>query len=141
MNSWNALLEALHSAWIDVMTELHPEPKPLLGLPERHNAFALPNGSQLKRLVVSPILLGGEKGLALLAHERLPDSELTTIGRKLLIRAKPEFEWHELRPIVEPFELLDLKDAAELNARATIWMPMTTGKGRTWLGVTLATSS
>ena len=43
MSPWTALLESLHSALIDEVTDRHPEPKPELGLPKRQSQFAFPS--------------------------------------------------------------------------------------------------
>ena len=42
MSPWTALLQSLHSALIDEVTDRHPEPKPELGFPKKQSQFQFP---------------------------------------------------------------------------------------------------
>jgi len=68
VNPWTALLQSLHSALIDELTDRHPEPKPELGMPSRQGRWSSPDPA-LSEILLCEVLLDSASGIAFLAAE------------------------------------------------------------------------
>src|SRR4051794_38124098 len=113
MSPWTALLESLHSAMIDELTERHPEPKPELGMPMRRAQFDTPAPScdqiLLSRTAFEDVALGGT-GVALIAMSpearKLLKLDEKKLWEALLRRAGGEFMHRKIKPRLEPAEVV-----------------------------------
>ena len=145
MSPWTALLESLHSALIDELTERHPEPKPELGMPQRHRALAMPAADLPGALICEvsfALEAGGEtRGFALFAADPDCARKLKLDSRKLwdalIKRAGREFMFRNIKP-----RLGDIKEiqSAELppgfaTPSRVIWIPFRLNPGVCYLGV------
>lgn len=145
MSPWTALLESLHSALIDELTERHPEPKPELGMPQRHRQLALPAPGLQGALICEAsfaLEAGGEtRGFALFAADAEAVLKLKLSSRKLwdalIKRAGREFMFRNIKP-----RLGDAKElpSAELppgfaTPARVIWIPFKLNPGTCYLGV------
>ena len=145
MNPWTALLESLHSALVDELIERHPEPKPELGMPQRHRDLVLPAPGLQGALICDvgfTLEAGGEtRGFALFAVDAEGALKLKTdsrgLWRSLLGRAGREFVFRKIKPrLGEPKDL----NSAELPAgfavpSRVIWIPFKLNPGSCYLGV------
>ncbi|OFZ17765.1 MAG: hypothetical protein A2X94_04135 [Bdellovibrionales bacterium GWB1_55_8] len=142
MKFWNALLESLHSAAIDELTEKFPEPKPELGLPKRASGFDAPLGCTSNLIVRTS---GVEAGHALSGWVMLAcDADfaraitLESLWGELQNRAQREFLRRGIvpkfsGPSVAPVRIADTNGLA-LPSRV-IWMPFRLAPGQLQLGV------
>jgi hypothetical protein len=156
VSPYTALLESLHSALVDELTERHPEPKPELGMPTRSATFSLPDPSARKLLACqigferekalavasAAETLGGPRGIALLATSAEFDKALGTTAPKLwaavLARAGSEFARRGIRPVFSAPDLLDAPTALPAGYPVPgrfIWIPFRLPKGPGYLGV------
>src|SRR4051812_31960997 len=101
MSPWTALLESLHSALIDEITERHPDPKPELGMPLRQSRFALPS-AKVDAIILSEVSFDQSKGIALIATSTacLKTLKITNsdLWKALLKRAGSEFSRRQIQP-------------------------------------------
>lgn len=149
MSPWTALLESLHSALIDELIELHPEPKPELGMPQRHRNLVMPASGALSAVIceVSFVLAQPTSqqtettGFALIALDEACAKKLKLDARKLwsalIKRAGREFGFRGIQP-----RLGDLKDLKSptlppgfSEPARVIWIPFKLGAGTCYLGV------
>jgi len=149
MSPWTALLESLHSALIDELIERHPEPKPELGMPQRHRQLAMPAPGTLSAVIcevsfalAQPTAASSEaRGFALIAIDDACIKELkldaAQLWNALLKRAGREFGFRGIQPRLG--DLRDLKSAALPPGFAepvrVIWIPFKLGAGACYLGV------
>lgn len=141
MSPWTALLESLHSALIDEITDRHAEPKPELGLPLRQNRFALPS-PDLDRMLLVGVAFDGSQGIALLASQegfdksiRLSQKEL---WQALLKRAGSEFARRNIVPKLTSLQEVHATDtfpAATVQCARVIWIPIRLPGGQCFFGV------
>lgn len=147
MNPWNGLLESLHSSFIDEVVEIHPEPKPVLGMPVRLGVVAPPRTGILEITAYS-VKMGTGEGLALFALDSACEKELKTdaltLSKAVLKRAAPELARRGLTPAFgEAFRLGSDKWSKgawpkELPwATRTVWIPLEVGPGHGFLGVAI----
>jgi hypothetical protein len=68
MSPWTALLQSLHSALIDEITDRHPEPKPELGLPKKFKSFQFPF-AKAEKLFWAKTSFPGSVGASFIAFE------------------------------------------------------------------------
>jgi len=147
MNPWTALLESLHSAVVDELTERCPETKPGLGMPLRQREFAKPEPS-VSSITIVRVDLASKEGLVILG---LNDRCATSLGASIREvwngiqkRSGREFEWRRIRPVfLQPVELVGspttsfrLPEGCPIPARV-IWIPFLVGGGggKFYLGV------
>lgn len=145
MSPWTALLESLHSAMIDELTERHPEPKPELGMPVRRSAFEA-IGDACDQVLVSraafeDVALGGT-GLAMLALSPEARTVLKLDEQKLwnalLKRAGGEFLHRKIKPKLEPAQVIAASAALPpglAQPQRVIWIPFKLGSAQLRLGV------
>lgn len=140
MSPWTALLESLHSALIDELTERHPEPKPSLGLPSRHRELNQP--STTTDLMICEILFDESRGFAMVATEPGFSSSLKIspleLWETLLKRAGAEFMRRNIRPKVGNPRLVPAGEAVPAGyAEPTrvIWIPLNIPSGKCFLGL------
>lgn len=150
MNPWTALLESLHSALIDELTERHPEPKPVLGMPIRKNQWIVP-ATAARDIWISEILQkaadGREQvGFACLTLDPSCASTLKvdaqTLWDALIRRAGTEFQRRGIAPKlsrgVQTDEKSQLPEKLTKTAQQpgrVIWIPIALGRGQVFLGV------
>lgn len=140
MSPWTALLESLHSALIDELTERHPEPKPTLGMPVRHSRLQLPKSST--DLMICEVTLSEKRAFALLAFEPSFMTELKTtpveLWSAILRRAGSEFMRRNIRPLVgNPREFRNGEELPPGYAEPArvIWIPFEIPAGICFLGL------
>jgi len=145
MSPWTALLESLHSALVDELTERHPEPKPELGMPSRHRELVLPAAGMAGALIceVGFTQEGGPdlRGFALFAADLECSAKLGADSRQLwqalIKRAGGEFAFRKIKPRLS--DVKDLKTAALPTGFPTptrvIWIPFKLNPGVCYLGV------
>lgn len=140
MTPWTALLESLHSSLIDELTELHPEPKPILGMPTWQRRIQLP---QLKvTLVLCEFEFGSQKGLSLLtAPPDLITSLRTTpmdLWSSILKCSEKEFCRRKISPkigVAHEFPDCDALPLGYVEPRGAIWIPFEIPAGKMNLGL------
>ncbi|OFZ52930.1 MAG: hypothetical protein A2428_02450 [Bdellovibrionales bacterium RIFOXYC1_FULL_54_43] len=124
--SWNGFLEALHSAWIDELTERYPEPKPTLGMPIRAKGFVSPSEGVLESLAIS-VTLSASPGWVVLAGE--PALDLRSIWTGVQRRAQAEFARRSISPAFgEP--AFSAGGATFPPAARVIWIPIELGASK-----------
>lgn len=139
---WTGLLEALHSALIDELTDRHPEPKPVLDLPRRHSSWTIP-GQDVTTILRCEFQFGDQAGTALLALAP-PFAQalgLTPIllWQAVLKRAGSEFHLRHLHPKLGPVNEFSTAAPPPENlgrARRLVWIPLQIPAGRCFLGLT-----
>lgn len=141
MSPWTAFLESLHSAFIDELTDRHPEPKPELGLPLRQNRFGIPS-PEIEQLLIVEVAFDNSHGIALLACQSGFAKGLGEPQRKLweamVNRAGSEFSRRGIRPKffpVQEFRSADTFPPSTLNCSRVIWMPIRIPAGQCFFGV------
>src|SRR4051812_46396199 len=102
MNPWTAVLQSVHSALIDELTDRHPEPKPELGMPVRQTGYSIPDPA-LTSVLICGLDLAGAQGMIVLASEpgfaktlKVPMEELWSL---ILKRAGGEFSRRGIQPV------------------------------------------
>ncbi len=157
MNPWTALLESLHSALVDELTDRHPQPKPELGMPIRARDLSLPTQDLVGALLCEVTFAGGDEGVstastsgsgdargfALLALDSECSRKLTLTTPKLwdalVNRAGGEFMHRKIKPrfgVVHRAEsgALTVPKGWPTPARV-IWIPFKLLPGACYLGV------
>jgi hypothetical protein len=141
MSPWTALLQSLHSALIDEVTDRHPEPKPELGLPKKQSAFQFPSDAATKMIWVKTSF-GPLNGAVLIAYQDEFMKALNVNAGQFLglisKRAGSEFTRRQIAPAFQtPAELKNSdKIPAELSALPRIvWIPITLPAGSCWFGI------
>ena len=128
---WNALLESLHSAFIDELNARFPDEKPSLGLPIRQTGFAPP--AKAKRLKIFSVLVGDglPAGVAFLAVSE-SQADLDGVWAGLLARAEPEFKRRGIKPLLNQLD----KDIPVCTSSVTrsVWIPIEI-RGQWYLGI------
>jgi hypothetical protein len=141
LTPWTALLESLHSSLIDELIELHPEPKPELGMPVRLREFAWPSPQASDLLVVETEFPEG-RCLAMLALEPGFSSKLKIsvepFWNAMLKRAGSEFARRNIRP--KFYSSSRLAPGAGLpggciNPVKLVWVPFRIPQGAAYLGL------
>ena len=140
MTPWTALLESLHSALIDELTERHPEPKPTLGLPIRQANLTLPR-AQLSVLAVEFSFDNG-RGLVMVASEAgfMRALELTPLNfwKAIVKRAGSEFMRRFIKPKSGAVRELKLGEPIPENwihPSRVVWIPFQLPQGTCFLGM------
>lgn len=149
MSPWTALLESLHSALIDELIELHPEPKPELGMPQRHRQLVMPASGPLTAVICEITFTLAQptpavtetRGFALIAVDEVCAKKLKLDAGKLwsalIKRAGREFGFRGIQPRLGG--LKELKNPALPPGFAeparVIWIPFKLGSGTCYLGV------
>lgn len=148
MNPWTALLESLHSALIDELTERSPEPKPVLGLPIRKSQWTVPATHAGQILIAEISQKNCEPGTGF-ACLTLDGASAQSLGMQaqdlwaaLLRRAGTEFGRRGIQPLVsrtlQTDERNTLPSGLAASARApsrVIWIPISAGGGQVFLGL------
>ena len=142
MSPWTALLESLHSALIDEVTDRHPEPKPELGLPKRQSQFAFPSPEIPTTLWVE-VNFGTSKGSAMLAFQpgfikalKLKTSQ--QLWEAMLKRAGSEFARRQIQPIFAGVS--ELASSAPIPKELAalprvVWIPIKLPGGECFFGI------
>src|SRR5688572_26146042 len=107
MNPWNGLLESLHSAVIDEVTDIlrsgEGGEKPVLGMPTRIGTWKMPDPAPHK-LLVATVAFGAGSGIGLVAFgadtARVLKTDLRAFYDAVLARAAMELERRGLRPTI-----------------------------------------
>ena len=137
---WNSFLEALHSSLIDELVELHPEPKPELGLPKRLASFAPPWSGEYSGISAA-VELDQKNGYAFLAADPEAERKLTipldALWGRVSSRARTEFSRRAITPGLRPPVPLDQPkySASLIFSTCLIWIPFKLDQGRLSLGV------
>lgn len=140
MSVWNQLLESMHSALIDELVQLHPEPKPELGMPSRHRGYGLFSGSPYATCTVS---LEKKQGAIFLLLDskasndlKMSASELLT---KVLKRAQTEFSRRGIVPEIGLPRVVDPANNAnqEQSPSVLISIPFRLRSGFCHLGIAM----
>jgi hypothetical protein len=144
------LLESLHSALIDELTERHPKPKPELGMPQRHRTLAMPAAGKLDALICEASFVLAEpaadgsretRGFALLAIDEAAAAKLKCDAAKLwaslIKRAGREFGFRNIQPRLSDVRALPGPDIPPgfIQPSRVIWIPFKLGAGSAYLGV------
>jgi hypothetical protein len=147
MSPWTALLQSLHSALIDELTDRHPEPKPELGMPVRQNEFAFPSVDFPVALVceVTFVLSDGKesRGFSLFGMDPICAKKLGLDTRggwdALVKRAGGEFMHHKIRPrfgsVVELRNPERELPAGFAAPGRVVWVPFKLNPGICYLGI------
>ncbi len=141
MNPWTAVLQSVHSALIDELTDRHPEPKPELGMPVRGNEYRVPDPS-LTSVLACVVEISGQRGVVFLANEpsftQALGQSAPELFKALLKRAGGEFLHRGIKPVFsEPVTLLG---ASALPADfptpgRVVWIPFKLPSGSCYLGL------
>lgn len=127
MSPWTALLEAVHSALIDEITERPPKPKPELGMPIRQAQFSIPD--DVNTVLFCEILFDPARGFALLAFNQKFIDYFKTTPEDFWIatwkRAEAEFAKRKINPRHGAVQKLKAPSPELLKAQRTIWIPFT----------------
>jgi hypothetical protein len=146
MTPWTALLESLHSALIDELTERHPEPKPGLGVPLRQKEFAAP-GPEIVHVLACQVSFDQGRGHAFLALDakaaKILELNSQELWDSLIKRAGAEFSRRSIRPkLATPVHLMRSETLDTLPAPAwshppqrVVWIPFSLGEGKCFLGL------
>jgi hypothetical protein len=145
LSPWTALLESLHSAMIDELTERHPEPKPELGMPVRRATFeAIGDACDqvlVARAAFEEVPLGGT-GLAMLAlspeARTLLNLDEKSLWNALLKRAGGEFLHRKIKPKLEAAQVIAVSavlPSGVSQPQRVIWIPFKLGSAQLRLGV------
>lgn len=145
MSPWTALLESLHSALIDELTERHPEPKPTLGMPLRQRALEAPSGATQILFCEASFqaeALGASRGSAMLAFEPM---FMKAIGLSaeafwsaLLKRAGAEFARRGISPRLTPPVIQNPPirlPSGYSDPQRVVWIPFQIPSGSCYLGL------
>ncbi|HUP57158.1 MAG TPA: hypothetical protein VM598_06875 [Bdellovibrionota bacterium] len=141
MNPWTAILQSVHSALIDELTDRHPEPKPELGMPLRENHYRVPDPS-LTSVLACGIEISGQRGVLFLAGEPGFAKKLglapTELFQAVLKRAGGEFMHRGIRPVFSaPVTVLGsspLPGDLPVPGRV-VWIPFKIPAGTCFLGL------
>lgn len=143
MSPWTALLESLHSALVDELTERHPEPKPTLGMPVRQRSLEAPGGiSEVLFCEASFEADPPLRGSAMLAFEPAFMKALGVTAEAfwsaILRRAGSEFMRRGIRPRLS--QTSSRKPPIQLpegysEPQRVIWIPFEVPAGRCYLGL------
>jgi hypothetical protein len=138
MSPWTALLQSLHSALIDEVTDRHPEPKPELGLPKKQNAFQFPSANA-SRLFWVKAGFPGSNGAVLIAYQNEFFGALGLNAAKfwelLVARAQAEFTRRQITPTFD-VQSETTKTPEDLAAFPRIvWIPISLPAGECWFGI------
>lgn len=141
MSPFTALFEALHSAWIDELTQRFPEPKPELGMPRRF-ADLLPPVAGLAEIVRIDVEIDGRRGVALLALSQAAIDCLGCPAQELWLalaqRAEREFQFRKIQPALSGAQLYrdDSWTAKKVEGFSRlIWVPVSLDGAACFLGV------
>jgi hypothetical protein len=138
MSPWTALLQSLHSALIDEVTDRHPEPKPELGLPKKFTSFQFPS-AKVSKLFWVKASFPGSSGAVLIAYQaeffKTLGLDAADFWKTLSKRAGSEFTRRQITPSFE-VQTETNQAPAELNAFPRIvWIPISLPTGECWLGI------
>lgn len=143
MNSWTAVLESLHSALIDELTERCPEPRPGLGMPLRRAVLDLPNPA-ITELIGLEIEVDASRGVGLLAVDAkalntLQMKTATELWSALAHRAGSEFSHRGIRPRFGSLTPIPVSNpacpAGWSSPNRVIWIPVSLVPGLVYLGL------
>jgi hypothetical protein len=141
MSPWTALLQSLHSALIDEITDRHPEPKPELGLPKKFKSFQFPF-AKAEKLFWAKTSFPGSVGASFIAFEDdfLKTLQLTAaeFWKILVNRAATEFTRRQIGPTFEVQN--EFSNSAKIPAELArlsniVWIPIVLPAGECWLGI------
>jgi hypothetical protein len=141
MSPWTALLQSLHSALIDEVTDRHPEPKPELGLPKKLTSFQFPSDQATKVFWVKTRFTDSS-GVVLIAFQ---EKFFETLGLNaaefwelLSKRATAEFTRRQITPIFEIRGELSRSNetpAEFAQLSKLVWIPFFLSAHECWLGL------
>ena len=138
MSPLTALFEALHSAWIDELTELHPEPKPVLSLPQRFPDIRAP-AQGLSDAIVIEVEVGDKKGVLLLAQDpggaRSLGKDAEGVWSAMKSRAASEFSRRDIRPKFMPIEKWNAEAPSRYVASRVVWVGVELAHGRSYFAL------
>ena len=141
MTPWTSLLESIHSALIDELTERHPKPKPELGMPVRKTDITLPDQRLESTLLIS-VEMDDSRGIVMLSFQNEFMKALHTdpqeFWRALGKRSGTEFARRNILPRFAKPELLEgalqVQDRAQTPLRV-VWIPFKLPAGTCYLGL------
>jgi hypothetical protein len=142
MSPWSTLLESLHSALVDELTDRHPEPKPELGMPIRKPAFELPEAGLTSSVCVGVDFGGAPSGcvsLCLCANaSQALKLEATQLWEAMSQRATTEFGHRNIQPRLGP--PIGIKPGDGLPPgfnppQRMVWIPFRIAGGVIYLGM------
>jgi hypothetical protein len=138
---WTSLLQSLHSALIDEVTDRHPEPKPELGLPKKFTAFQFPSQAASRLFWVKTSFPDSHGAVLIAYHEKFFEAlKLDAAGFWDLISKRAVFEFTR-RQIAPVFEVqvglvASGKVPVELGAfPRVVWIPIILPSGECWFGI------
>lgn len=140
MTPWTALLESLHSALIDELTDRHPEPKPTLGMPLRQNKIQLPQ--KAVSILICEFEFGTAQGFSVLAFEPSFMTSLkitpTELWKSILKRAGSEFLHRKIQPKIRlerEFAHRETFPEELPQPSRTVWIPFQIPAGNCYLAL------
>ncbi len=137
MTSWTALLESLHSAFVDELNDRFQRLKPELGMPLRQARFAVPH-SEVAVLCFSEVFFGDLTGVALLALSA--GSREEEIWSGMMKRAGAEFGRREIHPRFHAMKKMQVSSGAVSvpglpEMQRVIWIPFRLPERAFYLGL------
>lgn len=140
MTPWTDLLESLHSALIDEITDRHAEPKPTLGMPLRQNKIELPQKEV--SILICEFEFGTAKGFSVLAFEPSFMASLNIapaeLWKSLLKKADSEFLHRKIRPKIgteKEFTHCETFPEELPQPSRTVWIPFQIPAGNCYLAL------
>ncbi|MGZ3687238.1 MAG: hypothetical protein ACXVBW_02995 [Bdellovibrionota bacterium] len=137
MSPWTAFLESLHSALIDELIEIHPEPKPELGMPSRSRELRAP--AEGLAYFAADVTLAETRGVALIGMDPgaeralgLAPGALWTVVFK---RAGTEFHRRAIMPRLEGEKSVAALGGVGAALQKVVWIPFKLGEARVFLGM------
>ncbi len=133
MNPWTSYLQALHSALIDELVELAPDPKPVLKMPERFNSWILPEATLTSVCIIPTEFKDHPLGFGVIALSELAVQRLGLSAHdfwsRIYKKAGVEFHRRNIKPITSdamtPSQVA--KDLGKLTRM--IWTPVMLAEG------------
>jgi hypothetical protein len=141
MSPWTALLQSLHSAVIDEVTDRHPEPKPELGLPKKQSAFQFPS-AQASKLFWVKASFSESTGAVLIAFQeeffQALGVSVAQFWELIAQRADGEFARRNIAPLFE--KRAEFSSPAQtpdelVRLSKVVWIPIELPGGQCWLGI------
>lgn len=141
MTPWTALLESLHSAFIDELNEKKPKEKVELGLPRRLSQFAFPD-TELGSLLFCEIQFDQASGFVFVGLEKSLGESLSfseaQLWEAIFKRAGSEFMRRNIRPKAGNTQSLTQTASAPKGVNAVqklVWIPFKLQDGKCYLGM------
>ncbi len=116
MSVWNAVLQASHSALIDILNEIFPDDKLELGLPKRFNSWNTLEGADA--YLFRELKSGNESGILALGFRSKDLKAAEKIFNLMIALTKKEFNLRSIDAVIGN------KLEATPTLQMTIWLPI-----------------